>query len=172
MAAAILLRRFFDARSEQGTADLPYADDAVNVIAGLLRGCETGPIQKVLADGLRYAPCLAHTDLQGCNLSGAYLGQKEGDKKAANLTNADLYKANLTGASLKGVNAVGAVFFEATLVETVLSGADLSGANFRDAKLHGANFDGAQLTGANFSGASDVPAEVANQFNATTQIVS
>jgi uncharacterized protein YjbI with pentapeptide repeats len=170
MAAAILLRRFFDAQSEQGAAHLPYAGDAVNVIAGLLRECETGTIQKILADGLRYAPSLAQADLQGCNLSGAYLGQKEGDEKAADLTNADLYKANLTGASLKGVNAVGAVFFEATLVKTVLSGADLSGANFRDSKLDGAKFDGAQLTGADFSGASDIPAEVASRLNATNKL--
>src|SRR5215469_2744524 len=79
MAAAILLRRFFDIRSEQGAAHLSYAKEAVAVIAGLLRECETGPVQKVLADGLRYAPSLSQADLQGCNLSGAYLGQKQGD---------------------------------------------------------------------------------------------
>jgi uncharacterized protein YjbI with pentapeptide repeats len=164
MAAAILLRRFFNVRSEQGAAHLSYANEAVAVIAGLLREPEAGPIQKVLADGLRYAPSLVRADLQGCNLTGAYLGQKKGDKKAVNLTNADLFRANLTGASLKGVNATGAVFVEATLAGTVLSGANLIGADFRGAKLDGAKFDGAKISGAQFSG--DVPADIAGRVNA------
>jgi hypothetical protein len=163
MAAAILLRRFFDVRSEQGAGHLSYANEAVNVIAGLLRESETGPIQKVLADGLRYAPSLARADLQGCNLSSAYLGQKKGDERVVNLTNADLYKANLTGASLKGVDATGAVFVGATLERTVFSGADLTGADFRDAQLDGAIFDGATIDGAKFSGALNIPAEIAGQ---------
>jgi len=135
MAAAILLRRFFDVRSEQGAAHLSYAKEAVAVIAGLLREVGTGQLQKVLADGLRYAPSLYQADLQGCNLTDAYLGQKNGDKKkhrirkkkrdkeVVNLTNADFFRADLTRASVKGVNAADAVFLEATLEETVLSGA-------------------------------------------------
>jgi uncharacterized protein YjbI with pentapeptide repeats len=162
MAAAILLRRFFNVRSEQGAARLSYANEAVAVIAGLLRKYETGPIQKVLADGLRYAPSLEQADLQGCNLTGAYLGQKKGDKRAVNLTNADLFEANLTEASLKGVNAAGAVFVGATLERTVLSGADLTGADFRNAHLDGAKFDGALIDGAQFSGAFNIPAELAH----------
>jgi uncharacterized protein YjbI with pentapeptide repeats len=165
MAAAILLRRFFDIHSEQGAAHLSYANEAVAVIAGLLRGSETGPIQKVLADGLRYAPSLAHADLQECNLTNAYLGRKNGDDKIVDLTYADLYEANLTGASLKGVNAAGAVFAGATLMNTVLSGADLTDADFRSAKLEGAKFDGARIDGAQFSGALDVPADVTNRLN-------
>ena len=172
MAAAILLRRFFNDQSEQGAAHLSYADEAVNVIAGLLRECETGKVQKVLADGLGYAPSLSRADLQGCNLSGAYLGLKEGDTIATNLTNADLYKADLTGASLKGVNAVGAVFYGATLTKTVLSGADLTGADFRDAKLRGAKFDKARIEGARFSGASDIPADIVRRLNDECQVVS
>jgi len=164
MAAAILLRRFFNIRSEQGAGRLSYANEAVAVIAGLLRKADSGAIQKVLADGLRYAPSLAQADLQGCNLTGAYLGQKRGDKKIVNLTNADLFEANLTGASLKGVKAPGAVFVEATLERTVLSGADLTGADFRGAKLNGAKFDGAQIDGAQFSGAHNVPADIAGQL--------
>lgn len=164
MAAAILLRRFFDVRSEQGAGHLSYANEAVAVIAGLLREAETGPIQKVLADGLRYAPSLSRADLQGCNLSGAYLGQKRGDTKAVDLTSADLYKANLTGASLKGVSATGAVFIGATLERTVLSGADLTDADFRDAQLKGAKFDGATIDGAQFSGALNIPADIASQL--------
>jgi Pentapeptide repeats (8 copies) len=166
MAAAILLRRFFDIHSEQGAARLSYAKEAVAVIAGLLRESKTGPVQKVLADGLRYAPSLAQADLQGCNLTGAYLGQKKGDRTIVNLTNADLFKANLTGASLKGVNAAGAAFVEATLERAVLSGADLTNADFRAAKLDGAKFDGARIAGAQFSGAFGIPADVASRLDA------
>jgi hypothetical protein len=164
MAAAILLRRFFNVRSEQGAGHLSYANEAVAVIAGLLRKSETGAIQKVLADGLRYAPSLAQADLQGCNLTGAYLGQKKGDKKVVDLTNADLFEANLTGASLKGVKAPGAVFVGANLERTVLSGADLAGADFRGAQLNGAKFDDAQIAGARFSGALDIPADIASRL--------
>lgn len=175
MAAAILLRRFFDTRSEQGAAGLSYASEALAVIAGLLRESNTGPLQKVLADGLRYAPSLSRADLQGCNLTNAYLGRKVGDKTVVDLTNADLFGANLKEASLKGVNAAGAVFFGASLVNTVLSGADLTGADFRNAdltkadfrkaELRGAKFDGADMEGAQFSGARDVPAEVVGQLD-------
>ena len=164
MSAAILLRRFFNVRSEQGAAHLSYANEAVNVIAGLLRESETGSIQKALADGLRFAPSLELADLQGCNLTGAFLGQKNGDDKVVNLTNADLFEANLTGASLRGVSATGAVFYGATLERTVLSGAILHDADFRDAKLLGAKFDGAKIKGARFSGASDIPDDIASQL--------
>jgi uncharacterized protein YjbI with pentapeptide repeats len=169
MAGAILLRRFFDVRSEQGAAHLSYANEAVAVIAGLLRESETGPVQKVLADSLRYPHSLSQVDLQGCNLTDAYLGQKKGDAKTVDLTNADLFEADLTGASLKGVNAAGAVFFGATLVRTVLSGANLTGADFRSAKLDGAKFDGARIDGAQFSGAYDIPADIVRQIDVQSQ---
>lgn len=171
MAAAILLRRFFDTRSEQGAAGLSYASEALAVIAALLRESSTGPLQKVLADGLRYAPSLAKADLQGCNLTSAYLGQKAGDTMVVDLTDADLFKANLPEASLKGVKAPGAVFFGASLINAVLSGtnlagadfrnADLTGADFRNAELSGARFGGAAMEGARFTGALHAPAEVA-----------
>jgi uncharacterized protein YjbI with pentapeptide repeats len=127
------------------------------VIAGLLREAETGQLQKVLADGLRYAPSLYQADLQGCNRTDAYLGQKNGDKKkrqirkkkrdsdVVNLTSADFFRADLTRASLKGVNAADAVFLEATLEETVLSGATLTDADFRRAKLTNADFTNSTL---------------------------
>jgi uncharacterized protein YjbI with pentapeptide repeats len=181
MAAAILLRRFFDTRSEQGAAHLSYASEALAVIAGLLRESSTGPLQKVLADGLRYAPSLSRADLQGCNLTNAYLGRKVGDKSVVDLTNADLFEANLTEASLKGVNAAGAVFFGASLVNAVLSGADLTGADFRNAnltkadfrkaELRGARFDGALIESALFSGAVNIPAEVAAQLEAGSRVI-
>lgn len=172
MAAAILLRRFFNVRSEQGAGRLSYANEAVAVIAGLLRSPETGEIQKLLADGLRYAPSLVRADLQGCNLTGSYLGRKKGDKKVVDLTNADLFKANLTEASLKGVKAPGAVFVEATLTGTVLSGTDLTGADFRGAELNGADFRGAQLNGAKFDGAHIDGAQFSGAFNIPADIAS
>jgi uncharacterized protein YjbI with pentapeptide repeats len=166
MASAILLRRFFDSDSEQGAGHLPYANEAAAVIAGLLREAKTGPVQKVLADGLRYAPTLAEADLQGCNLTGAYLGQRRGDTTIPNLANADLFGADLTEASLRGANAAGAVFRGAILVRTVLSGANLTGADFRAAKIDGARFDGAQMSGAQFSRPPAIPADIASQVNA------
>lgn len=172
MAAAILMRRFFDHNSEQGAGRTPYANEAVAVIAGLLRESETGRIQKVLADGLRYAHSLSQADLQGCNLVRAYLGVREGDRKIVDLTNADLFEADLTGASLRGATAPGAVFYRATLVNTVLADAVLTGADFREARLAGANFDGAELVGAQFSGASDIPAHIVPLLDSNGKVVS
>jgi hypothetical protein len=51
LAAAILLRRFFDKGTEQGAARTPYEHEAVAVIAALLRNTPTGELQKLLADG-------------------------------------------------------------------------------------------------------------------------
>src|SRR5215472_4700185 len=76
LAAAILLRRFFDKQTEQGATGTPYEHEAVAVIAALLRNTVTGELQKLLADGLAYASSLQGADLQECNLSRAYLGQR------------------------------------------------------------------------------------------------
>ena len=165
MAAAILMRRFFDRRSEQGAARKAYAKEAVAVIAGILRDCQTGVTQKVLADGLRYAPTLAEADLQQCNLAKAYLGSKS-RRTCVDLTEADLFGADLTGASLKNAAAPRAVFYRATLNGTVLAGADVREADFREAHLKDANFDNALLEGARFKGAVDVPVEVADRLDA------
>jgi hypothetical protein len=158
LAAAILLRRFFDRRTEQGTAGAPYQQEAIRVIAALLRTTETGEFQKLLADGLAHAPSLRGADLQRCNLSGAYLGDRLG--RTVDLSEADLYEANLTGASLRGATARGTVFYGAVLTKTVLESADLSDADLRDADLQGARFAGARLTGARFSGAKNLPSEI------------
>jgi hypothetical protein len=157
-AGAILLRRFFDQRTEQGEGDSPYEKEAVAVIAALLRDVSPGNLQKLLADGLSYAPTLQHADLQHCNLQGAYLGVRP-DRKV-DLSNADLFGADLTGASLKGATARRAVFYHAVLRETVLRGSDLTQADFRAADLEGAQFDGAHLAGARFGGAKAIPPEV------------
>src|SRR5688572_25173762 len=170
LAAAILLRRFFDRRTEQGAAGAPYQQEAVRVIAALLRAPNTDEeLQKLLADGLAYAPDLRGADLQRCNLTRAYLGERDG--RVVDLSKADLYRADLTRASLRGATARGTAFYRAVLIKTILQDADLafadfrnanlSDADFRNANLEGARFDNAELTGARFSGAKHMPPEIA-----------
>jgi hypothetical protein len=166
MAAAVLLRRFFIRGTEQGTAGTPYAREAVEVIAGLLREHQTERLQKVLADGLHYARDLRRADLQRCCLRRAYLGRKRGDKDVVDLSHADLFEADCTEASLREVKAVEATFYRATLVDTVLAGADLTRADFRSAVLTGADFSGATISGARFQGAQDIPETVARYLDA------
>ena len=160
MAAAVLLRRFFDRSTEQGEAGTPYLHETVEVIAGMLRETQPERLQKVLADGLRYARDLTGADLQRCNLRNAYLGRKRGDKYFLDLSTADLFEADCTGASLRGVVARGTVFYRAKLERTVLVDADLEGADFRSADLAGTKFGGAKIAGAKFAGASNIPVEV------------
>jgi len=160
MAAAVLLRRFFDARTEQGGVGRPYYRETVEVIAGMLREAQSERLQKVLADGLRYARNLRRADLQKCDLHKAYLGTKVGDKLVLDLTGADLYRSDCSGASLRGVLAVTTVFYRANLEGTVFEGADLQGADFRMAQLKGSKFAGAKIGGARFAGAQNLPDEI------------
>lgn len=155
LGGAILLRRFFDPTTELGEGGTPYAREAVNVIAALLRETETGNFQKLLADGLLYASSLESADLQRTNLQNAYLGAKSG--VPPNLMRADFYRADLSAASLKGANAENAVFYQARLHNTIFKEANLSGASFFEADLLGANFSGATLRNAKFAGARNVP---------------
>jgi hypothetical protein len=103
LAAAVLLRRFFDPGSELGGRDLsgrrraPYSGEALSVMAAVLRGLPSGDLQKLLADGLAYAPTLAGADLQRTNLQGAYLSSRT----EGTLERADFYRADLSGGSLK-----------------------------------------------------------------------
>jgi uncharacterized protein YjbI with pentapeptide repeats len=163
LAAAVLLRRFFDRSSELGVRDLlgrrrtPYSNEALSVMAAVLRGQPSGELQKLLADGLAYAPTLKHADLQRTNLQGAYLSPR---RPESTLYRADFYRADLSGGSLKKAKARKAVFFQAHLRDTVFRDADLRGANFYDADLTGANFAGARLKGASFALARGIPAEL------------
>jgi len=163
LAAAIMLRRFFDPRAEQGTAGTPYGREAVAVIAALLRTLETGEMQKLLADGLGYAPSLQAADLQRCNIAGAFLGDR--GHGPVDLSRADLFEADLSGASLRGAIAKGTVFYMATLRKTVFEDADLGGADFRATDLEGARFAGAKLGGARFADARGLPESVAGLLN-------
>lgn len=182
LAGAILLRRFFDENSEFGEAGTPYAQEAVNVIAASLRGEKPGNFQKLLADGLAYAPKLDGADLQKANLQNAYLGSRKlpsptssrarrllrlihpggasDGTEPVRLRGTDFYRADLSGASLKGAVAPGAVFYQARLQGTVLSKARLENANFQGADLQGARFAGSHLDGALFCGARNVPPEI------------
>jgi hypothetical protein len=139
LAAAIRLRRFFDPKTELGIASTPYAGEAINVIAAVLRTQKSGTFQKLLADSLAYAPSLRRADLQKTNLENAYLGLRKTRKHekgvVTDLSYADFYRANLSGASLKGAKARGAVFYQAQLHNTILSGADLRDGNFFEADL-------------------------------------
>jgi Pentapeptide repeats (8 copies) len=145
IAAAVLLRRFFDPHTEQGKRGLAYKSEAVNVIAGMLREKHDARLQKALADGLRYARVLTSVDLQQCDMTSAYLGKKQGDDWALDLSHADMYEAKLDGASLKYVTAVEAVFYQASLKGTVFDHAVLTKADFRSAELAGAKFRGAVI---------------------------
>ena len=155
LGGAVLLRRFFDPHTELGIGNTPYASEAIDVIAAILREVETGNFQKLLADGLRYAPNLENVDLQRTNLQKAYLGKKDG--RMPNLKGADFYRADLSGASLKGANASGAIFYQARLHNTVFKNTGLSESYFFEADLIGSNFEGAYLYGANFKGARNIP---------------
>ena len=158
LAGAILLRRFFNVETEQGQKYTPYAREALGVIAAVLRETPAGTLQKLLADGLAYAPEISDLDLQGCNLRNAYLGERP-DRKP-DFSRADFFEADLSGASLKNVVAREAVFFKATLRGTVLKGAELEGADFREADLEGARFEGANIAGARFEGAKNLPRDL------------
>lgn len=168
LAGAILLRRFFKADTEQGEKSLPYAKEALGVIAASLRDAPTGTFQKLLADGLAHAPDLSDVDLQGCNLQNAYLGERP--DRRPDFLRADFFEADLSGASLKQAGAREAVFFEATCEGTVFQGAELQGADFRGADLKGASFTKANLAGARFDGARNVPEEVKGQLGANQQV--
>lgn len=156
LGGAILLRRFFDPKTELGEGGTPYAREAVDVIAALLRETETGNFQKLLADSLLYASSLESVDLQRTNLQNAYLGHKS-NGIAPNLKRADFYRADLSAASLKGANAESAVFYQARLHNTIFKETNLIGASFFEADLLGANFSGAKLLNATFIGARNIP---------------
>lgn len=71
LAAAVLLRRFFDPHAEQGASGQPYQREAVAVIAALLRNSPSADLQKLLADGLAYADSLAGAQFQQAKLRDA-----------------------------------------------------------------------------------------------------
>lgn len=155
ISAAILLRRFLDKDTSSGVGNMPFAKEAINVIASMLKIQGTGDMQKLLADSLKYAhnPSLKGADLQNTNLTEAVLGKENLD-----YTKADFYRANLTNASFKGgsllkgcgVNLEGAIFYDA-----ILHGTNFTGCNLKDA-----NFDGADIKDAKFDFCTNIPEEI------------
>jgi len=176
LAAAILLRRFFDKGTEQGAAGTPYEHEAVAVIAALLRNTATGELQKLLADGLAYASSLQGADLQECNLSRAYLGKRPRavvEHSALRLLAAGRWSQSGTGGRRNGqqdgpsspvpIDLTTADLFHANLTGASLRGAVARNAVFytavaretvfEGASLEGADFREAELEGARFTGA-------------------
>jgi len=160
ISAAILLRRFFDPKTEMGIGSTPYAKEAVNVIAASLRTLPSNNFQKILADSLAYAPTLRNIDLQKTNLQNAYLGLKDTENKQIDLSKADFYRADLSKASFKGSILQEAQFYQARLLGTIFKDADLRNSSFYEADLLDANFKGAQLLGANFMNARNIPNDI------------
>ncbi len=160
ISAAILLRRFFDPKTEMGIGSTPYAKEAVNVIAGTLRTLPANNFQKILADSLAYAPNLIGIDLQKTNLQDAYLGVQKKQNKRINLSKGDFYKSDLSRASFKGAILNHTVFYQARLLGTVFKEADLRYANFYEANILGAKFKNAKLEGADFNFARNIPEDI------------
>lgn len=165
IASAILLRRFFNPESEFAVEatkknNVPYSDETINVLAGLLRYEKTSDFQKILGDGLSFAQNLNEADLQRTNLQNVYLS-----RKGLSLIKTDFFGADLSRASLKNVNAEGAIFYEARLENTVFVGTNLKKANFSNANLLNANFGGANLEGANFFGAVNIPTYILDNLD-------
>ena len=163
LAAAILLRRFFDKGTEQGAAGTPYEREAIAVIAALLRNTPTGELQKLLADGLAYAANLRAADLQECNLSRAYLGQRP--RTAITHGSVRLLAAGRraqpgraggpngeSGAldSAVPIDLTAADLFHADLTDASLRGVIARKAIFYTAVARGTVFEGAHLEGADF----------------------
>ena len=163
------LRRFFDRETDVGIAGIPYWKEAVDVTAAILRGQVTGNFQKLVADGLAFAPSLERADLQRTNLQFAYLGLRKQagslSEQTTDLSYADFYRADLSRASLKRAKAHGAVFYQARMHNTVLTGADLQKAIFFEADLKGATFDGAHLYRAEFKCARNLPDAIASKLD-------
>jgi uncharacterized protein YjbI with pentapeptide repeats len=188
-AAAILLRRFFDPGAEQGQAHVPYEREAVAVIAALLRDQlirdpKSEAFQKLLADGLAYASTLKGTDLQGCILTRAFLGERQHPddghrwagwrraiwarfrrkdncgkgrrpaRRRRGNRNGVRPPVDLTDADLFGADLSHAHLRGVTARGTVFYRATLHATVFEDADLAKADFRDAGLLGANFKRAN------------------
>jgi hypothetical protein len=163
LASAALTRRLFDRDSEFGAGGLPYAGDAVRVVSAVLRSEPTGTTQKLLADGLRWAPSLAYGDFQRANLRECYWGAgATGTPLDAH--GADFYGADLSSASLRRAILRKAVFREAQLLRTVLDGSDCREADFRGADIRGASFNGALLLDAMFDDVHRLPTVISENL--------
>ena len=159
LAAAILMRRYFDSAKEQGHDDLRL--ETINVISSLLKILPTGVFQKTLADGLAYAINMSQCDMQEINLQKALLENK---KHQLVMDKTDLYLADLSYANLSNIKAHGIILYDAILFCTSIKGCDFTNADFRGADLTGVSFKECILKGANFTNAINVPEIIARHL--------
>jgi uncharacterized protein YjbI with pentapeptide repeats len=177
LGSAILLRRFFMADSEYSKPDMPYADEAVDVIAATLRGEPVGDVQKVLADSLAYVGKrgLSHRDFQHVNLQHGYISLtgpaghvvRSAEKRPRRLVRRRAGAAppadgendpeveqelrlDLSDADFYEANVAGASFRKDICKGTIFYQATAVEAVFAGADLTGADFRQADLTGADF----------------------
>lgn len=158
LAAAVLLRRYFDMKQMQQDDNL--RGETINVISAMLRVLPVGVFQKTLGDGLPYARELSGADLQRVNLQNVYLGVKD-SRKPIQMRMADLFTADLSYALLENIQGPSAIFYDAILFNARIKNCDFSNANFKGADLKGACFSNVLLKGADFTGATNVPREIA-----------
>lgn len=175
LANAILLRRFFDKKSElyvdstsryinyqmnkirvffnlqKKYIDIDYSFEiaTINVIAAILRNEKIGHFQKILIDGLAYANSLRNADLQKINAQYCNLGRK--DEKIINLNNADFFQANLSAGRIEKATAKKTVFLQAKLINTVFVNVEFNETNFYGADLDGAKFKQCKFIDVDFS---------------------
>lgn len=167
LAAAILLRRFFDKDGEYSLRVMfhrgtPYAKAALELVTALLKIEPDGPVQKALADSLVLSDNLASIDMQQANLSNAYLGKRGTSARPSiargivlrgvHLYNAYLGKRGASDrSSLKGgIVLRGVDLYMANLSGASLRHADCENAVFSDAIMNGTVLDEANLKDANF----------------------
>ena len=152
LSAAILLRRFFDAKRLKKSPEL--AKETTNVISALLRTISTGVYQKTLADGLAYARDLSFADLQKTNLQDAYLGIKDG---RISMKSSDMFLSDLSYALLENIDGHGVIFYRSILFCTQIKNCDFTEASFYGADLTGVTFKNVILKNADFTNAENVP---------------
>jgi uncharacterized protein YjbI with pentapeptide repeats len=96
----------------------------------------------------------------------AVIGRRDpkNDRKAVNLSSADLTGADLTEADLAGAQLNGANLTGAQLNRANLTGAQLNNVDLTGAQLNGARLTGAQLTRANLTSADLTSADLADAW--------
>lgn len=157
LAAAVLLRRYFDINNKMH--DIKLRTEAVNVISALLKVLRVGVFQKTLGDGLAYATDLSKADLQKVNLQNVYLG-KDSEEQKIIMFKTDLFMADLSYALLENIDGKEAIFYNAILFNTQIKNCNFSCANFAGADLKNASFTNVILNGAKFKDAINVPSEI------------
>lgn len=149
LASAVLLRRFFDKKSEL-YIDTSFEIATINVIAAILRNEKNGHFQKILADGLSYSQSLKDADLQKINAQNCHLDNKNIER--LDISYADFFQANLSNAGIKNALAEETVFYQTKLINTTFSNVEFINTNFYEADLDGATFKKCKFKNVDFTG--------------------